>query len=251
MPAGRDRRPAGTPRPVRTRPGPAGATDGLETTTGIAFSVRTPPDYDPTVAWPLVVVYAGAGGDPQRMEVTTGLTDDATAAGFVIAYADHRSPTSEEVITALAGVPLAVADTWCIDPERTRMTGHSDGGSVTSVIAIWELLSPAPAAVAPSAAGVDAGWVGASACPPPLPVMVMHSADDTLFPVEEGFGGAVAAWWAACDACDPTPGPPSSDGCIQYSDCADDTEVLYCEGHGPHASWPDLNGPMLAFFSRH
>jgi len=84
-----------------------------------------------------------------------------------------------------------------------------------------------------------------------MPVMVMHSKDDTLFPVSEGFGEAVAAWWAACDGCDSTPGEPMEDGCVAYEGCTDGSEVLYCEGSGPHPTWPGVNGTMIGFFGRH
>jgi polyhydroxybutyrate depolymerase len=206
----------GQPPPVDcepgTREGAAGETDDLVSADLITYNVRAPDDYDPTRARPLLVVYAPAGGDPETTEAFTGLTPDALAAGMVVAYPDHRSPSSSSVIEDLGRIPGEVAARWCIDPERIYLTGHSDGGSTASVVAIWELLDPAPAAVAPSAAGVDVSWVESAGCPAPIPVMVLHSSGDTLFPVSEGFGEEVAEWWAACNACGPTPGDPLEDG---------------------------------------
>ncbi|MBN1335273.1 MAG: poly(3-hydroxybutyrate) depolymerase [Deltaproteobacteria bacterium] len=234
-----------------TREGAAGETDGLESADGISYNVRAPAEYDPTRAHPLLVVYAPAGGDPDTTEDFTRLTQDALDAGMVIAYPDHVSPTSASVIERLGRIPGEVAARWCIDPERVYLTGHSDGGSTASVIAIWELLDPAPAAIAPSAAGVDADWVEAAGCPGPMPVMVLHSTGDTLFSVSQGFGEAVAQWWATCNACGPKPTAPLEDGCVAWPDCAEGTEVLYCEGTRAHGYWPSLNASMIAFFGRH
>jgi polyhydroxybutyrate depolymerase len=246
-----DSGPVGGDCEVGSKTGAAGETDGLETEDSIVYNVRAPEDYDATVAHPLIVVYAPAGGDPESTERFTGLSDDALDAGYVIAYADHYSPTSTRVIEKLAGIPADVSAKWCIDQDRIYLTGHSDGGSITAVIAIMEMLKPAPAAVAPSAAGVDQSWVETAGCPEPLPVMVMHSAGDTLFPESKGFGAAVAAWWAACDQCDAKPGAPLADGCLPYENCTAGTEVLFCEGSGQHGVWPNLNDSMMGFFGRH
>jgi polyhydroxybutyrate depolymerase len=234
-----------------SRPGATGPTDGLKSADGIAYNVRTPSAYDPVVAWPLIVVYAGANGDPDAMERSTQLTPDADVNGFMIAYADHRSPASDRDVEALSHLPDEIGATWCVDPDRVYLTGHSDGGSVVSLITLEELRTPTPAAVAPSSAGVDISYVRASGCPAPIPVMVQASSGDTLFPIDEGFGPDVAAWWAGCDGCDPTPGAPYSDGCLPYGNCTDGTEVIYCEGTGPHGEWPGFNVTMMTFFGRH
>ena len=53
-----------------SRPGAAGIT------------VRTPARYDPTIAHPLLVVYAAAGNNRYETEGLTGLTTEATARGW-------------------------------------------------------------------------------------------------------------------------------------------------------------------------
>jgi len=74
----------------------------------------------------------------------------------------------------------------------------------------------------------------------------MHSANDTLFP---GFGTEVAAWWAACNKCDPVPGPPMESGCVAYPHCTGDVATWYCEGTDSHITWPALNAEIIKFFS--
>ncbi len=233
---------------VGTRDGLAGNTDGLSASSGITYSVRTPADYDPTVGYPLIMVYAPAGGTEITTETFTGLTPGAIAGGFIIAYADHHSPSSLENIERLALIPAEIAASWCVDTERIYVTGHSDGGSTTTIVTMNEdMMEYRPAAIAPSAAGVnEAYFTGFGACPTPIPVMIMHSSNDTLF-VDLGLDAR--DYWVDCNGCDTTPAQTLPDGCLQYTGCVDDVEVLYCEGTGSHGTWPPLNDSVIDFFS--
>ena len=200
---------------VGARDGPVGNTDGLSASSGITYSVRTPTDYDSTVGYPLIMVYAPAGGTEATTESFMGLTPDAIAAGFIIAYADHHSPSSLDAIERLALIPEEIADRWCVDTARIYATGHSDGGSTTTVVAMYEdMMEYRPAAIAPSAAGVDAAYfTGFGSCPPAIPVMIMHSSNDTLFP---GHGLDARDYWVDCNGCDTTPAQTLPDGCAIY-----------------------------------
>lgn len=231
-----------------TRDGPAGNTDGQPSSGGITYSVRTPVDYDPTVGFPLIMVYAPAGATEITTETWTGLTSGAVAAGFIIAYADHLSPSSLENIERLAVIPAEIADLWCVDTAKIYVTGHSDGGSTTTIVAMYEdMMDHRPAAIAPSAAGVDANYFTSfGSCPPSIPVMIMHSSNDTLFP---DFGLDARDYWVDCNGCDTTPAQTLPDGCLQYTGCVDEVEVLYCEGTGSHGTWPPLNESVIDFFS--
>lgn len=228
-----------------TRPGNAGATNGETTAKDITYNVRTPNDYDPRIAYPLLMVYAPAGTSAARSEKFTDLTPYATAAGFVVAYARHRRMSIPTIIE-LSTIPGLVAKKWCIDEKRIYPAGHSDGGTVALALAILEQTRTLPAAIAPSAAGMRGVDLAEFSCPTPLPVMVMHSADDKLFP---GFGAEVAAWWAACNKCNPTPGPLMENGCVAYPNCAGGVATWYCEGAGSHATWPPLSASIIKFFS--
>ncbi len=84
--------------------GQAGATDDLKTTKGIRFNVRTPANYHPQIAHPLLVVYAPAGHSRRATERFTELTKMATEAGFIVAYADSRR-LSIAVIEELGSIP--------------------------------------------------------------------------------------------------------------------------------------------------
>ncbi len=119
-------------------------------------------------------------------------------AGFIVAYADHRAMTPETV-EKLAEIPGLIEKKWCIDKKRIFLTGHSDGGTIAMGIAFINGTKHIPAAIAPSAMGIRGEDLKEYQCPNPLPVMVMHSSHDTLFP---GYGKEAIQWWASCNGCD-------------------------------------------------
>lgn len=229
---------------AESRIGDAGATYGEETRDGIKYSVRTPLNYDPLVAHPLLMVYAPAGANRAKSEKMTALTLQATTAGFIVAYADHPelSPTST---IELGTIPALIEKKWCVDAQRIFLTGHSDGGTVSMALAFMAGTQGIAAAIAPSAAGINQQALQGYSCPKPIPVMVMHSAKDRLFP---GYGIESAGWWAACNKCDPIP-DKLDNGCAVYSGCANGVATWYCEGDQPHSQWPGLNKNLLDFFT--
>ncbi|MBW2263392.1 MAG: poly(3-hydroxybutyrate) depolymerase, partial [Deltaproteobacteria bacterium] len=178
----------------------------------------------------------------------TGLTTPALAAGFIIAYADHVSPRYETDVIELGTIPGLIAGRWCVDEGRIYLTGHSDGASVASLLVIYDDISPLPAAIAPSAAGVNSSFLASVSCTGPVPVMVIHASGDTLFP---GYGREAADWWLGCFDCDATTPAPLPDGCLPYTGCTDGVEVQYCEWAGAHGNWPShLNASIINFFQR-
>jgi polyhydroxybutyrate depolymerase len=89
------------------RIGRAGASDREASAEGLLYHVRTPSNYDATIAHPLLMVYAAAGQSGLASERMTGLTPTATAAGFVVAYADHR-PLGIPAVEQLGMIPGSV-----------------------------------------------------------------------------------------------------------------------------------------------
>jgi polyhydroxybutyrate depolymerase len=207
--------------------------------------VRTPSNYDATFAHPLLMVYAPAGQSRWATERLTGLTTAATRAGFIVVYADHRQlnfPAIEQAGT----IPGSVAKEWCIDEKRVFMTGHSDGGTASLALAVLDKTKKIPAAIAPSAAGWTGKDLESFQCRDPIPVMIMHSGNDTLFP---GWGAQTSAWWAGCNRCDLNQTKAVEGGCRAYQHCAQGGATLYCEGTGSHRDWPNLNQVILEFFA--
>lgn len=228
-----------------SRIGLAGVIDSERTPKGIRFNVRTPENYRPNIAHPLLVVFAPAGLSAAANERATGLTKIATGQGFLITYADHVR-TSIPAIEDLSAIPSLAAKKWCIDTTRVYLTGHSDGGTVALAMAILDRTKHIPAAIAASAAGFTKADLAGFECPKPLPVMIMHSANDGLFP---GYGKDAASWWAACNQCELSARKRLPSGCETYPKCAHGVATRYCEGTQPHAQWPALNQSIIDFFT--
>ncbi|TKB71776.1 MAG: hypothetical protein E8D46_16760 [Nitrospira sp.] len=227
-----------------TRSGSAGPSDDEQTTAGIRYMVKAPANYNATIAHPLLMVYAPARTNRYESEKFVFLTPEATAAGFVVAYADHRRITPK-AIEELAEIPGLVEQKWCIDKKRIFLTGHSDGGTTAMAIAFLNGTKHIPAGIAPSAAGIRGEDLKAYQCPPPVPVMLLHSSQDTLFP---GYGKEAIQWWAVCNGCDATPPVKDANGCVTYRGCKNNVITRYCEGTGPHTTWPGSNKAIIDFF---
>ena len=227
-----------------TKPGHAGVSNDEKTRAGIRYMVKTPVNYDANIAHPLLMAYAPARTNRYESEDFMRLTQEATAAGFIVAYADHRA-MNPEAIEKLAEIPGLIEKTWCIDNKRIFLTGHSDGGTVATGIAFMNGTKHIPAAIAPSAMGIRGEDLKQYSCPQPLPVMVMHSSQDTLFP---GYGKETIQWWAACNGCDAAPPVKDADGCVTYRGCKNNVTTRYCEGTGTHSKWPGNNKTIIDFF---
>ncbi len=227
-----------------TKSGHAGASNDEQGPTGIRYMVKTPANYNAQIAHPLLMVYAPARTNRHESENFVSLTQEATAAGFIVAYADHRA-MSPDTIEKLAEIPGLIEKKWCIDHTRIFLTGHSDGGTTAMAIAFLNGTKHIPAAIAPSAMGIRGEDLKAYQCPNPLPVMVMHSGQDTHFP---GYGKEAIQWWAACNGCDATPPVKDANGCVTYKGCRNNVATRYCEGTGSHTTWPGNNKAIIEFF---
>jgi polyhydroxybutyrate depolymerase len=190
------------------------------------------------------MVYAPARTSRYESENFMLLTQEATAAGFIVAYADHRA-MSPDTIEKLAEVPGLIEKKWCVDHKRIFLTGHSDGGTAAMAIAFLNGTKHIPAAIAPSAMGIRGEDLKEYQCPNPLSVMVMHSSQDALFP---GYGKEAIQWWAACNGCDTTPPVKDANGCVTYKGCRNNVATRYCEGTGAHTKWPENNKAIIDFF---
>ena len=224
--------------------GPAPDTFHFRTPQGLEVLVRAPANYRMDVRHPLLVVYAGAGMTPTATERLTGLTPLATGAGYLVAYPQHVRP-SQAALRKLATIPQEVATRHCIDHNRISLTGHSDGGTTATALAVMPHTPFRVASVIPSAAGFTGQDLAAFACPAPTPVMVFHGVKDRLFP---GWGREASAWWARCNRCRGTNLTLAAGTCRNYLNCAAPT--YYCEGPQGHARWPQDAARQLTRFIR-
>lgn len=225
--------------------GLAGISENNKTVSGAKYNLRTPSNYNPTVAHPLIVVFAPAGTSTKKSERHVHLTKEATEAGYIIAYASNIR-LSLEAIDKLSSIPQDIQQKWCIDSTRIYYTGHSDGGTITNALTFLPSSEHKPTAIAPSAAGMDAESLKQYKCPAPLPVMVFHNADDSHF---SGFGKQAADWWANCNQCNNGLNEADTNGCRSYKNCPTSSKTYYCEGPGSHATWPNKNNVLINFFN--
>ena len=236
-----------------SRLGEAGTINDEQSLRGIHFNVRTPKNYDSRYAHPLLVVYSPGDRGALGSERFTRLTTEATAAGFIVAYAENRPrgvpatyrPITTEWINELGSLPDLIAKKWCVDQNRIFLTGHSNGGTVSTALALLKESRGLAAAIAPSAAGFARENFAEFTCPKPLPVMIMHSKDDELF---AGYGQQAAQWWRQCNACD-LKAVTKENGCTEFQGCTNGARVQYCEGAGQHTAWPKRNKILLQFLS--
>lgn len=211
-------------QPGQARPG----RHEIQTPDGLASKVVAPANYDPGRAWGLIVAYPPAGFSGAAAERYYGLTEQATARGWIVAY-PNALPLSRRAVDVQAGVVAAVSGRWCVNPARVVLLGHSDGGSLAQGVAVRGQVRPA--AIVASGAGIRGEDLQRETCPAPLSVTVMHSANDERFP---DWGEGTARWWAACLGCAP---PPPGDGCVSAPGCRAGRLVL-CRHDGTHAARP-------------
>lgn len=231
-----------------TKSGGAGIIDNLLSTSGVRFNVRTPSNYDPGLAHPLLAVYAPAGRHRFASEEFAGLTREATARGFIIVYPDHRRLAMTS-FDELGEVPGTVAGRWCVDTRRIYAVGHSDGGTTSEAIVFLGKTDLPMAGLAASGAGIRGEDLRSYSCPSPRPAMIIHSRDDRLFPLP-AYGRQAADWWAQCNRCGALLPDPRGDGCVEYRECAAGAQTLYCEIAGPHTRWPGMNPTLLGFLAK-
>ena len=227
-------------------PAPPEAEREARTASGVHYLVRAPSNYRADVAHPLLVVYAPAGHGAPANERFTRFTQLATARGWLVAYVGAK-PMALPVMKAMAEVPSAVQGQWCVDSARIFATGHSDGGTVSTALAVLPDLPHPFAAIAPSAAGFRGEDLQAYPCPATTPVLILHNHDDAHFP---GYGRESAHWWATCNGCS-GPAQPTADGCEEFTGCAAGGAVRYCEPPGDHARWPERQREIIDFLAAH
>jgi polyhydroxybutyrate depolymerase len=227
-----------------SRTGHPDLNDNLQTSDQLTFAVRTPSNYDPTRAYPLLVVFPPAGFKRRQSENFYDLTTEATRRGFIVAYSDHigLSPTA---VSRQAKVAATVASFFCVDEASIAYLGHSDGGLMAEGIPAYApKADAAPHAIVVSAAGITSEDLATMACPSIPAVLIVHSRTDERFP---DFGRGTAAYWGRCAACAPENLNALADGCRDFSGCAGGRRVTYCETSLPHKRWPSMNSVMLDF----
>jgi len=214
---------------------------------GLQFNVHTPSAYSATVGHPLIVVFAAAGTSARRDGAVHGACASRDGEGVRHRLRQRGQPTVTRDIQQAALVVPALSARWCIDAARVYYTGHSAGGSMPYALLLNNLGPRPPRSPRAAPASMPAALAQVQCLGYRLPAMVLHSAQDELFP---RFGSDAATWWVTCNGCDAGKTTQQAGGCISYSGCRDGVDVQYCETAGLHHVWTNHNAEMLAFFAR-
>ncbi len=260
-----------------------------------AFTVYIPASYTVGDSWPLVINMHGYGSNNIQQIVYSAFNTVADTANCIVVYPQGLVGTTSWGDTDThfnsyfgTGVDdLGFLDRlidkmhgdYNVDLKRVYSTGMSNGGYMSYVLACE--LSDRIAAIASVTGAMTV--LGQASCNPQraVPVMEVHGTLDLVVPYNGSAGFTLSApaavnYWVNNNNCTDSPSPVNvpdidmTDNCtasyVQYTNCDDDSEVLfYTIADGGH-SWPgaffvadlgNVNGDFHAsaaiwdFFNRH
>lgn len=216
-----------------------------------SYVVHVPPKYDPKQPTPVVLAFHGAMTNGPIMALSSGLSDKADRAGFIVVYPNgtgkgnlllvwnsggFHGPNAEKLPDDVAFVG-AILDELPklvhVDPRRIYATGISNGGMMCYRLAAE--LSQRIAAIAPVS-----GTMAVEKARPrrPVPVMHFHGTEDKLVPFN-GPDERTAKFlafksveetiriWARINGC------PKKPKTIQLPDKVEDGTTVRQEVYGP------------------
>jgi polyhydroxybutyrate depolymerase len=234
-------RPAVTVAPVVPAPGDQRAEFLLADGSKRAYLMHAPPQYATSGALPLVLLFHGSPGSPERMQEMTKMDEVADQHGFLVAYPDQFfDPAS------VAALLDHLVRTWSVDPARIHAAGYSRGASLTYDLA--EQMTDRFGSVAP----VSGTGASGRSLAHPISLLTFQGGGDrfrSAFPQTNRF-------WATSAGCGESEvvtitmeGGPTH---IYTSECDGGAEhVVYAIARMGH-SWPAEASPLIwDFFARH
>lgn len=217
------------------------------------FTVHVPPGYQPGTPLPLVVNLHARTRNMIHQEELSRMNAKADKEGFVVVnpQALDDPPTWWGPVPGEVGQPdldffremLAyLQQQISIDPDRTYVTGLSNGGTMAYRLGCD--MSDLFAAIAP----VAGGHVAHDLCQPeyPVSVLVIHGTEDPIIPFEgqPNVSPPVETWleaWAEHNGCDPEPTvshPYISTTEKTWANCDEDVIVTLERIRGGGHVWP-------------
>lgn len=239
-----------------------------------AYILHIPAAFDPNKSYPLIMGFHGGGGSGQKFSRQTKFNVYADREGFIAVYPDGIEHNWNDGRGTTDAEKLGVDDVKLvrtltehlkgelpIDAKRVYATGVSNGGIFSQ-----RLACEMPDVFA--AIGSDVGPIAANIAPKcnpskPISVAAIQGTADPLIPinggaVEGGDGGLVESaentmnLWASKNNCSTARRerlPILADdgtavGKTAYSDCSDNTEVVYYIVNGMGHTWPPKEGKV-------
>ncbi|MHC4427100.1 MAG: extracellular catalytic domain type 1 short-chain-length polyhydroxyalkanoate depolymerase [Planctomycetota bacterium] len=234
------------------------------------FELHVPETLDPLKPVPLLIVLHRLFESGQAMAYMTSFNLIADREGFIVAYPnalggswDTFGGDFHDDVRFVLAVIEKVASVHSIDRDRIYVTGASNGGFMTHVLAC-----AAPetfAAVAPVKGLLPAAIAREAATGPPMPILIIHGTKDGLVPYDArsvlghetlNVDDAVA-YWAARNGCNPTPAVEELEDrdpgdrtrvTVERYGGGDAPVVLYRVEGGGH-TWPGGREPSLGILT--
>ena len=238
------------------------------------YLVHLPTAYTKSLAWPLVIILHGGGGEGRQMNALTGFNMEADKHGFVAVYPDavehnwndgRGNPGIRSQVLDIDDVSFIstlidrLENELNINKKMIYVTGISNGAMMSHRLACE--LSDKIAAIAPVAGNIPEKMMRTWSPDRPLPVLIINGTDDPLVPWNGGEvtfltlkrGRVVSVadtvrFWIAKNGCPAVPQTnylpdiDREDGTTttveSYKGCSREAEiVLYTVNGGGH-TWP-------------
>lgn len=249
--------------PAARAAGPCGLSgfDGTRTVGGRTYLLHVPTNLTGTQV-PLVVNLHGFSNDGAMHAQQTGWRQFADRHNFITAFPDgnyrawnfSQYGTGPTDMAWLRAVVADIAATWCIDPRRVHVSGHSNGAFMAQRVACdaSDLFA--------SAAGYAGGPPDAFnyPCTPGrgIGVALFHGDWDVVVP--SAWGAMARDGWVDRLGCGPSTAEAVSEGTsLRYAGCRDGVEVTWRTYPAQSHLWPtgarqqDLLERIWAHFQAH
>jgi polyhydroxybutyrate depolymerase len=224
------------------------------------YILHLPADYDASNSYPFVYNLHGFTSNAQQQQFYSGMDATSDANGFIVCYPNgvdnswnvgwNFGSNADDVDFLLTLVDV-LAEDYNINYDRLYSCGMSNGGFMSYKLACEQ--SDKFAAIASVTGSIVPSEL--EDCDPirKIPVMQIHGTADPTVAYNGSSIGApiedVVNFWAENNVCDMMPDTiqiediNTSDQCtaerIQYTDCEEDTEVVFYKIDGGAHTWPD------------
>ncbi len=247
------------------------------------YRVHVPSGYRDDVAIPLVMYFHGYGGNALGGDRSSGFTGLSEQDHFIVAYGQGLQDvnTGKPFWADVGPIDYGIDDVnyvgrmiddlqqkFCIDAHRVFVTGFSNGGGLSNLLACR--LAGRIAAAAPVSGDF---YVLPDACRPSRPIAVLdiHGTADPVLPYNGESVDVNPAWprasipqwlqgWAGRDGCGMSPAVFLQTAQVlgeRWSGCKGGAEVVHYRIEGGGHSWPGMLGGRSAvevmwdFFEAH
>lgn len=241
-----------------------------------SYTVHVPPEYDHERATPVVLAFHGAATNGPIMAHSTGLSEKADEAGYVVAYPNGTGKAGIFLVWNSGGFKVGrnlklpddvafvvrllddLATVVNVDRSRVYATGMSNGGMMCYRLAAE--FSDRIAAIAPVAGTMAADYPKPGR---PVPVIHFHGTEDRLVPYDgpaekAGFLSIKSVeksirTWARINGCREQPEESelpdtADDGTTvtrqSYGPGTDGAEVILYTIRGGGHTWPGRDWPV-------